>query len=62
MNGKSSSTATFLTAADWQIDDATEAWLDQDGHLARLGEHGLRTADEKWRSYRAAGAPRVAAA
>ncbi|MFJ9572110.1 helix-turn-helix domain-containing protein [Streptomyces bacillaris] len=63
VNGKSSSTSAFLTAAaQWEIDDATWAWLRHDGHLARLGEHGLRAADEKWRTYRATWAPRPAAA
>ncbi|MFD9070087.1 helix-turn-helix domain-containing protein [Streptomyces lasiicapitis] len=62
VNGKSSSSAPLIPAAEWQIDDATQAWLDQDGQLSRLGEHALRIADDKWRTYRAAWAPRVAAA
>ncbi|MFK3729912.1 helix-turn-helix domain-containing protein [Streptomyces sp. NPDC088090] len=63
VNGKSSSSSASLTAAaQWEIDDATRAWLRHDGHLARLGEHGLRAADEKWRTYRATWAPRPAAA
>lgn len=63
MNGKSSSSsAPLIPAAEWQIDDATRAWLDQDGQRARLGEPGLRDADEKWRTYRAGWAPRTAAA
>ncbi len=62
VNGKSSSSAPLISAAEWQIDDATRAWLDQDGQRARLGEQGLRIADEKWRSYRAGWAPRTAAA
>ncbi|WP_405735047.1 helix-turn-helix domain-containing protein [Streptomyces sp. NBC_01537] len=61
VNGQSSS-AAFISAAAWQIDDETRAWAQQQGHLARLGEHGLRAADEKWRSYRATWAPRPAAA
>ncbi|MFF4179878.1 helix-turn-helix domain-containing protein [Streptomyces sp. NPDC001750] len=62
VNGKSSSSASFITAAQWELDDATRAWLRHHGHLTRLGEHGLRVADEKWRSYRATGTPRSAAA
>ncbi|WP_128375311.1 helix-turn-helix domain-containing protein [Streptomyces cavernae] len=62
VNGKSSSSASPITAAQWEIDDATWTWLRHDGHLARLGEHGLRAADEKWRTYRATWAPRPAAA
>ncbi|MFE7424987.1 helix-turn-helix domain-containing protein [Streptomyces sp. NPDC057545] len=62
VNGKSSSTASPIPAAQWEIDDATRAWLRDHGHLARLGEHGLRVADEKWRSYRATETPRSAAA
>ncbi|MEW2095113.1 helix-turn-helix domain-containing protein [Streptomyces halstedii] len=62
VNGKSSSSASPIAAAEWKIDDATRTWLGHHGHLARLGEHGLRAADEKWRTYRATGAPRPAAA
>jgi hypothetical protein len=63
VNGKSSSSSTpLISAAEWQVDDATHTWLDQDGQRARLGEHGLRSADEKWRTYRAGWAPRTAAA
>ncbi|MEU2484901.1 helix-turn-helix domain-containing protein [Streptomyces sp. NPDC012617] len=61
-NGKSSSSASLIAAAQWEIDDATRAWLRHQGQLARLGEHGLRAADEKWRSYRATWGPRPAAA
>ncbi|MGY3843959.1 helix-turn-helix domain-containing protein [Streptomyces hydrogenans] len=61
-NGKSSSSASLITAAQWEIDDATRVWLRHQGHLARVGEHGLRAADEKWRSYRATWGPRPAAA
>ncbi|MFF2787514.1 helix-turn-helix domain-containing protein [Streptomyces sp. NPDC058049] len=62
VNGKSSSSAPVITAARWEIDDDTHAWLRQHGHLDRLGEHGLRAADDKWRSYRATWAPRPAVA
>lgn len=62
VNGKSSSSAPLITADQWEIDDGTRTWLRHDGHLARLGEHGLRAADEKWRSYRATWGPRPAAA
>lgn len=62
MNGKSSSSAPLIPATQWQIDEDTRAWLQHQGHLARLGDHALRTADEKWRSYRAVGIPRSAAA
>ncbi|MFI9580425.1 helix-turn-helix domain-containing protein [Streptomyces sp. NPDC052236] len=62
VNGKSSSSAFPITAVEWEIDDATRTWLGHHGHLARLGEHGLRAADEKWRTYRATWAPRPATA
>ncbi|MFJ7904034.1 helix-turn-helix domain-containing protein [Streptomyces sp. NPDC096198] len=62
VNGKSSSSASLITVAEWEIDDGTQVWLRDHGHLARLGEHGLRMADEKWRSYRATWTPRSAAA
>ncbi|MFJ1897212.1 MULTISPECIES: hypothetical protein [unclassified Streptomyces] len=62
MNGKSSSSASPITAVEWEIDDAARTWLEHQGHLTRLGEHGLRAADEKWRIYRATGDPRRAAA
>lgn len=62
VNGKSSSSSPLISATDWRIDDDTRAWLEHQGHLARLGEHALRAADEKWRAYRAAWAPRSAAA
>lgn len=62
VNGKSSSSAQLISAAEWRIDDGTRAWLRHHGHLARLGEHALRAADEKWRTYRATGAPRSPAA
>ena len=62
VNGKSSSSASPIAAAEWQIDDGTRVWLQHHGHLARLGEHALQAADEKWRSYRATWAPRPPAA
>ncbi|MGW2034759.1 helix-turn-helix domain-containing protein [Streptomyces sp. NPDC001811] len=62
VNGKSSSSAQLIAATDWQIDEAARGWLQHHGHIDRLGEHTLQTADAKWRSYRAAWAPRTAAA
>ena len=63
VNGKSSSSsAPLISATEWEIDDDARAWLQQNGHLDRLGEHALHAADEKWRTYRAAWAPRTAAA
>ncbi|MFD9072055.1 helix-turn-helix domain-containing protein [Streptomyces lasiicapitis] len=58
----SSGAADLTSAADWEIDDASRSWAQQQGHLARLGEQGLRAADAKWRSHRAAWSPRTAAA
>ncbi|MDN3056203.1 helix-turn-helix domain-containing protein [Streptomyces sp. SRF1] len=60
VNGRESSSTA--PAAAWQIDDDALAWAQQHGHLDRLGEDGLRAADAKWRAYRAAAAPRTAAA
>ncbi|THA83155.1 helix-turn-helix domain-containing protein [Streptomyces sp. A0592] len=63
VNGsKSSSSSPLIPAAQWRIDDATQAWLRQQGHFDRLGEHALRAADEKWRTYRTVWAPRTAGA
>ncbi|MBZ3906776.1 helix-turn-helix domain-containing protein [Streptomyces sp. NPDC051773] len=62
VNGKSSSSAQHVTADQWQIDDSARAWLQQHGHLDRLGEPALQTAHEKWRTYRATYPPRTAAA
>ncbi|GAA2500566.1 helix-turn-helix domain-containing protein [Streptomyces longisporus] len=63
VNGKSSSSsAPLISATEWEIDDDARAWLQQNGHLDRLGEHALHAADEKWRTYRATWAPRTAAA
>ncbi|MFC7308430.1 helix-turn-helix domain-containing protein [Streptomyces monticola] len=58
----SSAVATLTSATDWELDDASRAWAHQQGHLARLGEHGIHAADAKWRSNRATWAPRSAAA
>lgn len=63
VNGSnSSSSAPLIPATAWQIDDDARAWLQDHGHLARLGEHALHAADEKWRTYRATWDPRTAAA
>ncbi|MFB6847935.1 helix-turn-helix domain-containing protein [Streptomyces sp. NPDC056373] len=63
VNGSnSSSSAPLISAADWQIDDDAGAWLQHHGHIDRLGEHAFHAADEKWRTYRAASAPRTASA
>ncbi|MFD4258650.1 helix-turn-helix domain-containing protein [Streptomyces sp. NPDC058534] len=58
----SSSAADLTSATDWQVDDASLSWAQQQGHLERLGEQGLQAADAKWRHYRAAWSPRSAAA
>ncbi|MFF3460362.1 helix-turn-helix domain-containing protein [Streptomyces sp. NPDC002730] len=58
----SSGAADLVPAADWEIDDASRSWAQQQGHLARLGEQGLQAADAKWRSHRAAWSPRSTAA
>ncbi|MET9553601.1 helix-turn-helix domain-containing protein [Streptomyces sp. NPDC006645] len=59
----SSSGAAPVTSADeWQADPDTHAWARQQGHLDRLGEHGLAAADAKWRAHRAAFQPRTAGA
>ncbi|MFE9308167.1 helix-turn-helix domain-containing protein [Streptomyces sp. NPDC006706] len=63
VNRKGSSSGAALTSAsEWQVDPATEAWAHQQGHLARLGEDGLRAADAKWRAHRADWKPRSASA
>ncbi|GAA3900034.1 DNA-binding protein [Streptomyces lacrimifluminis] len=62
VNGKSSSSAPLISADQWQIDEDARAWLQHHGHLDRLGEQALQTADEKWRVYRAAWPPRTEAA
>ncbi|WP_405388109.1 helix-turn-helix domain-containing protein [Streptomyces sp. NBC_01102] len=56
----SSSGAAVTSAAEWQVDPATHAWLRQQGHLDRLGEQGLQAADAKWRAHRADFKPRPA--
>ncbi|CAL9361758.1 hypothetical protein SUDANB105_00681 [Streptomyces sp. enrichment culture] len=58
----SSSSAAVTSASEWQVDPATHAWAQQQGHLARLGEDGLRAADAKWRAHRADFKPRPAGA
>ncbi|MEU5898729.1 helix-turn-helix domain-containing protein [Streptomyces venezuelae] len=58
----SSSAVDLTTATDWQVDEASLSWAQQQGHLERLGEQGLQAADAKWRHYRAAWSPRSAAA
>ncbi|WP_327352793.1 helix-turn-helix domain-containing protein [Streptomyces sp. NBC_01304] len=58
----SSSAADLTSATDWQVDDASLSWAQQQGHLERLGKQGLQAADTKWRHYRAAWSPRPAAA
>jgi DNA-binding MarR family transcriptional regulator len=62
VNRNGSSSAAVTSAREWQIDPATHAWARQQGHLARLGEDGLRSADAKWRAHRAAWKPRPAGA
>ncbi|AVH55622.1 MULTISPECIES: helix-turn-helix domain-containing protein [Streptomyces] len=57
----SSSAADLTSAADWQVDDASLFWAQQQGHLARLGEHGLQAADAKWRHHRGTWSPRPTA-
>lgn len=52
--------ADLTSVAGWQIDDASLSWAQQQGHLARLGEHGLQAADAKWRHHRATWGPRPA--
>ena len=54
----SSGAADLTSATDWQVDDACLSWAQQQGHLARLGEHGVQVADAKWRHHRAAWSPR----
>ncbi|MFJ3185320.1 helix-turn-helix domain-containing protein [Streptomyces halstedii] len=58
----SSSGAAVTSAAEWQVDPATHTWTRQQGHLDRLGEQGLQSADAKWRAHRAGHAPRPAEA
>ncbi|MFI0776234.1 helix-turn-helix domain-containing protein [Streptomyces sp. NPDC021212] len=58
----SSGGVAVLSAAEWQVDPATQTWTRQQGHLDRLGEQGLAAADAKWRAHRADFKPRPAAA
>jgi hypothetical protein len=58
----SSSAAAVTSASEWQVDTATHTWARQQGHLDRLGEDGLRAADQKWRAHRADYKPRTAGA
>lgn len=58
----SSGAADLTSAADWQADDASLSWAQQQGHLARLGEHGVQAADAKWRHHRSTWSARSAAA
>jgi hypothetical protein len=56
------SSSAPVSATKWQIDADAESWLRREGHLARLGEEGVRAADNKWRAFRAGWAPRTSAA
>ncbi|WP_329077053.1 helix-turn-helix domain-containing protein [Streptomyces niveus] len=58
----SSGPAPVTSATEWQADPDTHAWARQQGHLDRLGEQGLATADAKWRAHRAGFQPRTAGA
>ncbi|CAM5572573.1 helix-turn-helix domain-containing protein [Streptomyces aurantiogriseus] len=58
VNRNDSSGTAVTSASEWKIDPATNAWARQQGHLDRLGEDGLRSADAKWRAHRAAWKPR----
>ncbi|MCZ1006797.1 helix-turn-helix domain-containing protein [Streptomyces lydicus] len=58
----SSSAAGLTSATDWQVDDTSLSWAQQQGHITRLGEDGLQAADAKWRHHRSAWSPRSAAA
>ncbi|WSQ12951.1 helix-turn-helix domain-containing protein [Streptomyces sp. NBC_01231] len=60
VNRKDSSSTAVTSASEWQVDPATHAWAREQGHLTRLGEDGLRSADSKWRAHRAAWKPRSA--
>ncbi|MEU9245734.1 helix-turn-helix domain-containing protein [Streptomyces sp. NPDC048385] len=62
VNRNGSSSAAVTSASEWQVDPATHAWARHQGHLARLGEDGLRSADAKWRAHRVAWKPRSAGA
>ncbi|MGQ4329282.1 helix-turn-helix domain-containing protein [Streptomyces hayashii] len=56
----SSSSASLISAIEWQIDASARAWLQRDGHLDRLGKQGLDAADAKWRTFRSSWDPRTA--
>ncbi|MFE5735895.1 helix-turn-helix domain-containing protein [Streptomyces celluloflavus] len=56
------SSSAPIPASQWQIDAVSESWLRSEGHLTRLGEEGVRVADDKWRAFRAGGSPRAGAA
>ncbi|MCX5238973.1 helix-turn-helix domain-containing protein [Streptomyces prunicolor] len=58
----SSGAADLTSAGNWQLDDASLSWAQQQGHLARLGEQGLEAADAKWRHHRDTWSPRSTAA
>ncbi|MFG3136543.1 helix-turn-helix domain-containing protein [Streptomyces sp. NPDC048211] len=58
----SSGAAALASAADWEVDEASHSWAQEQGHLTRLGEQGLQAADAKWRTHRTAWSPRSAAA
>ncbi|WP_431034960.1 helix-turn-helix domain-containing protein [Streptomyces sp. P6-2-1] len=62
VNGRYSSSPAPIPAAQWETDAASWEWSRRAGHLARLGEAGLRAADDKWRAYRSTSTPRPAAA
>ena len=62
VNRNGSGGAAVTSASEWKVDPATHAWARQQGHLARLGEDGLRSAVAKWRAHRAAWKPRSAGA
>lgn len=58
----SSSGTAVTSASDWPVDPDTHSWARQEGHLNRLGEEGLVSADAKWRAHRADWKPRSASA
>ncbi|MEU6245697.1 helix-turn-helix domain-containing protein [Streptomyces sp. NPDC047024] len=58
LNRKYSSGAAVIPAAEWQVDLDTQTWVQQQGHLDRLGEDGVQAADAKWRLHRADWEPR----
>ncbi|MGP8298167.1 helix-turn-helix domain-containing protein [Streptomyces inhibens] len=63
VNRRYSSRSTAVTpASEWQVDPDTHTWARQQGHLDRLGQEGLATADAKWRAHRADFKPRSAGA